>query len=231
MTTRLRFQTLLFDVDGTLIDSNGAHAQAWAQALREHGVAVDADRVRPLIGMGGDKLLPAIAHVGEDSAVGRAISQRKKELFGKLLPGLEPTPGARPLLQYLREQDVDLVIATSADDRELTALLQRAGVHELIPERASRADAEASKPDPDIVRAALAKAGARPESTALVGDTPYDIQAAARAGIGALALRCGGHWSDSSLSGALEIFDDPAALLARWRERAKASSAPSAASR
>jgi beta-phosphoglucomutase-like phosphatase (HAD superfamily) len=144
VTSRLRFQTLLFDVDGTLIDSNGAHAYAWMQALREHGFAVDADQVRPSIGMGGDKLLPAIAHVGEDSVLGQAISRRKKDIFGGLLPTLEPTPGARPLLEYLREQGVDLVIATSADDQELTALLERAGVDDLIPKRTSKDDAPSS---------------------------------------------------------------------------------------
>jgi len=167
--------------------------------------------------MGGDKLLPAIAHVSEDSTLGQAIAKRKKGIFDGLLPSLRPTSGARALLEYLVERNTNLVIATSADDRELNALLQRAGVDDLIPERASKDDAAESKPDPDIVRAALARARARPDRTVLIGDTPYDIEAAARAGIGAIALRCGGYWPDSSLSGALEIFDDPGALLAHWR--------------
>jgi HAD superfamily hydrolase (TIGR01509 family) len=218
VSTPLRFETLLFDVDGTLIDSNAAHARAWAQSLSEHGVAADDAQVRRLIGMGGDKLLPAIAHVSEDSTLGQAIAKRKKAIFDGLLPSLRPTSGARALLEYLVERNTNLVIATSADDREVNALLQRAGVDDLIPERASKDDAAESKPDPDIVRAALAKAGARPDRTVLIGDTPYDIEAAARAGIGAIALRCGGYWPDSSLTGALEIFDDPSALLEHWRE-------------
>ena len=219
---RLPFEALLFDVDGTLIDSNGAHAEAWAQALCDHDVAVELGQVRRLIGMGGDKLLPALAGVSEDSALGQAISRRKKEIFETLLPGLQPTPGARNLLEYLREQRVTLIVATSAGDSEVSALLQRAGVDDLIPDRASKDDAEESKPDPDIVQAALAKSRARPEHTLMVGDTPYDVEAADRAGIGALALRCGGYWPDSSLWGALEIFDDPGALLARLREPTRA---------
>jgi HAD superfamily hydrolase (TIGR01549 family) len=168
--------------------------------------------------MGADKLLPAVADVSDDSTLGQAIGQRKKAIFATLLPDLQSTPGARPLLEYLRERGTQLVIATSADDREMDALLQRAGVADLIPQRASKDDAPASKPDPDIVRAAMAHAGARRESTVMIGDTPYDIEAARRAGIGAIALRCGGHWSDGDLRDALTIVDDPAALLAQWRE-------------
>jgi HAD superfamily hydrolase (TIGR01509 family) len=210
-------ETVLFDVDGTLIDSNGAHAQAWVDSLREHGISVGADQIRRLIGMGGDKLLAAVAHVNEHSELGQAITLRKKAIFETLLPGLQPTLGARALLEYLRDRGVTVVIATSADDREMSALLQRAGVSDLVPARTSKDDAQESKPDPDIVQAALAKAHARPESSVMVGDTPYDIEAAARSGIGAIALRCGGYWTDHSLRGAREIFDDPEALLAFWR--------------
>ena len=112
-----------------------------------------------------------------------------------------------------------MIVATSADDREMNALLHRAGVDDLILSRTSKDDASASKPDPDIVQAALARSWARPKETALIGDTPYDIEAADRAGIEAIALRCGGYWSDSSLQDAARIFDDPQALLAHWRKR------------
>ena len=215
-TPQLRYTTLLFDLDGTLIDSNDAHAEAWAQAMREHGVDAPPAEIRRLIGMGGDRILPAVAHVSEDSDRGRAITRRKKDLFSERLPALEATRGARGLLQFLRDRGIDVVIATSAEDGEMSALLRRAGVDDLIPERASKNDAAASKPDPDIVHAALQRAGARPKHTALVGDTPYDIEAAERAGVDAIALRCGGYWADDSLRGAIAIFDDPEALLAHW---------------
>ncbi len=221
--TRLPFDVVLFDVDGTLIDSNGAHADAWAQALREEGVDVDATRVRPLIGMGADKLLPAIANIHEDSLEGRRVVRRKGALFGRALPFLAPTPGARALLEFLRAQGIDLAIATSADDRELAELLKRAGVEDLFPRRASKDDATESKPDPDIVRAALEKSGAARNRAVMVGDTPYDLEAAKRAGIDAVALRSGGYWADGDLAESVGIFDDPAALHAHWRSKGDGS--------
>jgi HAD superfamily hydrolase (TIGR01509 family) len=207
VTPAFPYRTVLCDVDGTLIDSNGAHADAWTQALIEHGVEVRVGDIRRLIGMGGDKLLPAVAHVEESSPIGAAIGRRKKELFNAALPGLLPTAGARSLLDYLRDRDIDLVVATSADDRE------QAGLEDLFSAHTTKDDAAESKPDPDIVHAALARVQARPESAVMVGDTPYDIEAAHRAGVAAIALRCGGYWTDADLRGAIEICDDPAGLL------------------
>lgn len=218
MTALFHFKTVLFDVDGTLIDSNAAHADAWAQALSEHDVAIDVASIRPLIGMGGDKLLPMAAHVEAESRRGRAITRRKKEIFDERLAGLQATHGARPLVEFLSQRGDDLVIATSADDQEMSALLERAGVADLFPVRASKDDAADSKPDPDIVQAALARVSARPELTVMVGDTPYDVEAARRAGVRTIALRCGGHWTDKDLHGAIAIFDDPADLLRQLRE-------------
>ena len=208
---------VLFDVDGTLIDSNAAHAETWAQALTEHGCPRDAGQVRPLIGMGSDKLLPVIAGLEAESREGRTIAQRKQELFAERLPRLQPTRGARALVAHLRERGKTMVVATSAGSEEMHAILRQAGVADLIPARTSSDDAEESKPDPDIVLAALRRAGAAPDATVMIGDTPYDIEAARRAKIDAMALRCGGYWPDGSLGGALAIFDDPEALLQRWR--------------
>jgi len=207
------YGTVLFDVDGTLIDSNGAHASAWTQALQHQGFRVRLEDVRRRIGMGGDKLLPAVAGIAEDSEEGKAVVSEKKAIFSSLLPALQSTPGARALVEHLAASGVDLVIATSADDKELDAVLTQAGVADLFPTRTSKDDANESKPDPDIVQAALHKAQARPERTVMIGDTPYDIEAAARAGIVCVALRSGGGWSDSELFAALALFDDPADLL------------------
>lgn len=217
MSTLAHIKTLLFDVDGTLLDSNGAHARSWTEALRDLGITVDDAQMRRLIGMGGDKLLPAAAGVSEDSPLGRAAATRKKEIFATLLSSVAPTRGARPLVEYVRGRGVALAIATSADDKEVTALLRQAGVDDLFDRRASKDDAPQSKPDPDIVHAAMARARADAATTLLVGDTPYDIEAADRAGIAAVALRCGGYWSDADLRRAILIVDDPQALLARWR--------------
>jgi HAD superfamily hydrolase (TIGR01509 family) len=208
---------LLIDVDGTLIESNAAHAETWAQALTEHGIPRGPSQIRPLVGMGGDQLLPRAAGLDPESAAAEAIVARKQALFAERLPALQPTPGSRALLAMLRRARKDLVIATSADEQEMAALLAQAGVADLIPERTSADDASRSKPDPQIVRAALRRAGSRPETTVMIGDTPYDIEAAHRAGIPAIALRCGGYWTDAAFHGALAIFDHPAALLAYWR--------------
>ena len=216
--TRPFFRTALFDVDGTLIDSNGAHALSWQQALAEHGKPVSLDAVRRLIGMGGDKLLPSLSEIDEESAVGKAISARKKALFAAYLPTLQPTRGARALLEYLRRHGVTTVVATSAGDDEVAALLAQANVADLLQERASKDSAARSKPDPDIVHAALSRANARVEGAVLVGDTPYDLEAASRAGIPAIALRCGRTWTDVDFADAIAIFDDPADLQNHWED-------------
>lgn len=209
----------MFDVGGTLIDSNGAHADAYLEALRLHGLKSDPVQIRRLIGMGGDKVIPEIAGVSEESSMGISIAREKKSIFTRLLPALRPTRGARELLLFIRDAGIDLVIATSASEDELSSLLQQVGVADLIPERATKDDAESSKPEPDIIRAALDKAGADPEQTIMVGDTPYDVEAAARLAVETMALRCGGFWADGALRGAAGIFDDPADLLEHWRAK------------
>ena len=115
------------------------------------------------------------------------------------------------------QQHKAVVIATSAGDDEMDALLRQAGVGDLIPKRTSSDDADRSKPDPDIVLATLQQTGSAPDHTVMIGDTPYDVEAARRAGVRAIALRCGGHWSDVDLEGAIHIVDDPAGLLAYWQ--------------
>ena len=211
-----RVSTVIFDVDGTLIDSNAAHAETWAQALTEHGFPRDAAQIRPLIGMGSDKLLPTLG-LEEGSPIGEEVARRKKELFAERRPHLQPTRGASALVSFLREQHKTLVIATSADEDEMDALLEQAGVSDLISRRTSSDDAEHSKPAPDIVLAALQRSGARPADAVMIGDTPYDVEAARRADIRAIALRSGGYWSARDLGSAIAIYNDPADLLTNWQ--------------
>jgi HAD superfamily hydrolase (TIGR01549 family) len=181
-------------------------------------MTMTADRLRPLIGMGGDRVLPRVAGISEPLPLGQAIVKRKQEAFARLLPALQATRGARPLLLELRRQGLAIGIATSAGEEEARALLAKAGVADLVPEPTSKDDAQHSKPAPDIVLAAMAERGGLAATTVMVGDTPYDVEAALRAGVRAIALRCGGHWGDADFKGASAIYDDPEALLAHWGE-------------
>jgi HAD superfamily hydrolase (TIGR01509 family) len=207
------FRAVIFDVDGTLVDSNDAHANAWVQALAESGRRVEFSRVRPLIGKGGDKLLPEVTGLSLESPEGKAIAQRRREIFaGDYLPRLQATPGARRLLEWLRDERMKLVVATSAEEEEVQGLLRVAGAEKMFESMASSDDAQRSKPDPDIVAAALKRADCPAEQTIMIGDTPYDVEAARRTGIRIIGLRSGG-WSDAELQGAIAIYQDPADLV------------------
>lgn len=214
-----RLAAVILDVDGTLLLSNDAHAMAFVDAAGELGhEGVRFEDVRPLIGMGGDKLIPRVFGFEKDGRRGRALSERKGEIFrARYLPALEPAPGARALLERLRADGLRLVVATSADERDLEGLLTRAGVADLVEDSTSASDVEESKPDPDVVKAALGKAGADPWDVVMIGDTPYDVESAARAGVGIIGVRCGG-WSDADLAGALRVYDDPADILSHLDE-------------
>jgi HAD superfamily hydrolase (TIGR01509 family) len=213
-----RIRAVILDVDGTLIDSNDAHARAFVDAAREQGHEADFETVRRLIGKGGDKLIPEAFGFSKESGEGERLDERKKEIFReRYLPSLEPTPGARPLLHRLRDDGIKLVVATSAGGDEVEGLLEQAGVEDLIQAATSSSDAEESKPDPDIVEAALEQAGFPPDQVVMLGDTPYDVEAATRAGIAIVAVRTGG-WEDADLRGAVAVYDDPAALLEAFDE-------------
>ena len=207
------YRAVIFDIDGTLVDSNDAHAQAWVEALSEHGRHVEFTRVRPLIGMGGDKLLPDVTGLSVDSPEGAAISARRGEIFlQRFLPRLQPTRDARELLHALRDDNLKLYVASSAKKQELEPLLRVAGADQFMEATTSSDDADRSKPDPDIVAAALKESGRAKHEAIMIGDTPYDVEAALRAGINIIALRSGG-WPDRNLEGALAVYDDPADLL------------------
>ena len=210
------YRGVILDVDGTLVASNDAHARAWVEALAEQGVHVPFEEVRRRIGMGGDKLLPAVSGISEDSRQGQAISKRRREIFkSRYLPSLQPTPGARELLLHLRRRGLRLAVASSAKEDELKGLLDLVGADDLIPHKTSSDDADESKPAPDIVQAALKQLRLPADAAVMLGDTPYDIESGSRAGVGVIAVRCGG-WSDADLRGALAVYDDPADLLAHF---------------
>jgi HAD superfamily hydrolase (TIGR01509 family) len=210
---------VILDIDGTLLDSNAEHAEAWSDALAEHGYYIDASRIRPLIGMGGDKVLPTLIGLSEESPTGRKISRRRGEIFrAKYLPRIRPFPQVRDLVERLEREGRTIVVASSASKEDLRALLEKAGVRDLLDGETSSDDAERSKPDPDIVHAAMEKLDLPPERVVMIGDTPYDVEAATRAGIRTIALRSGGCWTDPELHGATAIYSNPADLLAHLDE-------------
>ena len=207
---------VIFDIDGTLLDSNDAHAQSWVDTFAEAGYSVPFEIVRPLIGMGADKLLPKTIGIRHDSEEGKKLTERLSEIFRKsYLPHLRPLRGSRALVLRVREDGLKAIVATSAKDEQLKGLLKAAEVEDLMQEKATASDAKRSKPDPDIVDAAIEKSGVSPRNLVMIGDTPYDIEAATRAGVRIIAFRSGG-WDDDSLKGAAEIYDGPEDLLSHY---------------
>jgi HAD superfamily hydrolase (TIGR01509 family) len=213
-----RVRAVLFDVDGTLLDSNDAHARSWLDVLRGHGKDVPLDLVRSKIGMGGDKLLMQLAGIDSESLEGKLLADRRTALFkAYYLPNLGPLPGARQLVERLRLRGFACAVVTSAGGAELADLLREAAVANLFDLLVTSDDVDRSKPDPDLVQAALEKLAVGPREAVLIGDTPYDIASAARAGVSTIALRSGG-WKDRDLQGAIAIYDHPADLLSRLNE-------------
>jgi HAD superfamily hydrolase (TIGR01509 family) len=208
---------VIFDVDGTLVDSNDAHANSWVDTFAEAGYGVPFEVVRPLIGMGGDKLLPRTIGIRNDSEEGKKLSKRRSEIFReRYLPRLRAFPGSRDLVSRIRSDGLKAIVATSAKDKELEGLLKAAEVDDLMEDKASASDAKRSKPDPDIVKAAIEESGLSAEDLVMIGDTPYDVEAATTAKVRCIAFRSGG-WSDKDLDGAVEIYDGPADLLAHYQ--------------
>jgi len=213
----MKLQAVILDIDGTLVLSNDAHAQAWAEAFAAYGYEVPFEKVRPLIGMGGDQVIPKmVSGLSDEEGDGKKIAQRRKELIvNRFAPELSPAPGSRELLLKMQQQGLRLIIATSATAEELSPLLKAAQVDDLLDEAATSSDAEASKPEPDIVEAALSKLKLEASQTVMLADTPYDIEAAGKCGVPVIAFRCGG-FDDASLANAAEIYDHPADLLAHY---------------
>jgi HAD superfamily hydrolase (TIGR01509 family) len=212
-----KVEAVILDIDGTLLLSNDAHARAFVQAAAELGISgAPFEEVRRMIGMGGDKLIPKAFGIDSESERGKELDDRKGEIFrSQFGPRLEPTPGARALLERFREEGLPRVVATSASGDDLQLLLERAGITDLIDDCTSSSDVENSKPDPDVVAKALEMTGAAAEGVVMIGDTPYDVEAALRAGVRIVAVRTGG-WSDDELAGAIAVYRDPEELLRRY---------------
>lgn len=213
-------RTVIFDVDGTLIDSNDQHALAWLKTLRRFGHTVAFEDVRAQIGKGGDQLMPVFLSEQEIEERGEAITQFRSALFKReFLPGLQPFDGVRDLFERIRADGRSVVLASSATGPELDRYKEIAGITDLVDGAASADDAEHSKPEPDIFKAALRSAGVAPQEAMVVGDTPYDAEAALKAGLRPIGVSCGlFREAELRAAGCGAVYRDPAHLLESYDE-------------
>ena len=202
----------ILDLDGTLVDSNYHHALAWFRALSEQTIVIPLWRLHRHVGIGGDKYVAAVAGDEVESRLGNQLRKRWEQLFDELLPEVEPLEGAYSLMAQLKERGHRIVLASSAIQSHFDAFVDhKLGARELADAWTTSDDVQASKPAPDLVEAALAKAGTR--TAVMIGDTPWDCEAARKAGIPTICLLTGG-FSEAELrdAGAESVFDSPNTL-------------------
>lgn len=212
----MQIRAVLFDLDGTLVDSNARHVAAWAQAFSEAGHAIPSDLIHAQIGKGADMLVPALLP-GAEETVTQKLGDRHGAIFkDRHLARVEPFPDSHALLARVAESGRAIVLASSASQEELEYYLDLLDARRLVSASTSGDDVKRSKPAPDIFAAALARLdGIGPDAAIAVGDSPYDIESAGGAGVATVAVRSGG-FPDDALVGALALYDDAAALLARF---------------
>jgi HAD superfamily hydrolase (TIGR01549 family) len=212
-------KAIIFDVDGTLVDSVDLHAKAWADAFGAFGHDIGVEELRRQIGKGGDQLLPVFMSKEEIAEKGEALETfRSKVLKEKYLSQITAFADVRALFERLIADGKDIVLASSAKAEELQTYKKITGIEDLLHAQTSSGDAEKSKPHPDIFIAAMRKLeGIDTGEVLVVGDTPYDAEAAAKAGLKTVGFLCGG-WSEAELrqAGCIAVYRDPADLLARY---------------
>lgn len=206
---------MLFDVDGTLVDSNYLHIQAWQEAFETVGHPVDGWRVHRAIGMDSAVLLGEL--LGDEAErLGEQAASEHAERYRRLVPRLRPLPGAQDLIASLHDRGIAVVLATSAPSDEMEILLEVLGLQEGDLVTTDADDVDEAKPHPGIVQVALARAAVDAERAVFVGDSVWDMVAARRAGVAAVGVRSGGVGAEElSAAGAREVVDDAQELLAR----------------
>jgi HAD superfamily hydrolase (TIGR01509 family) len=205
---------VLFDVDGTLVDSNYLHAVCWWEAFTQAGHDVPMARIHRAIGMGSGQMLDALLPGGRDRDGDDGLRAAHGALYATYWSRQRPLPGAADLLRACKKRGLRVVLATSADEREFAALRAALGAGDAIDDVTSSADVERSKPAPDLVRVALDKARVEPDAAVFVGDTVWDVQACAKADVPCIGLLSGGIGGAELLdAGAAEVYEGPAELL------------------
>ena len=204
----------VLDIDGTLVDSNYQHALAWYRALRSVGETYPVWRLHRLIGMGGDQVVTAVGGEDLERRVGDQAREQQGREVDELLEEMAPLPGARDLLEAIKERGHRLVLASSAQQRHVDVFLDKLDARGIADAWTSSADVETSKPAPDLLQVALEKLGAPPDvPSVVIGDSVWDVEAAKRAGMPAFVVRSGGFGDDELReAGAIAIYDTPGDL-------------------
>ena len=214
-------KAVIFDIDGTLVDSVDLHAQAWKEAFQHFGYDFDLGEIRHQIGKGSDKLIPHFLPPKEVEHISNELDEFRGKLWkSKYLPKVKPFPKVRELFLRILQDGPRIVLASSAKGDEVETYKKIAQIDDLVEKETSSDDVENSKPDPDIIHAAIKKLGeVHPHEVLMVGDTPYDVEAAKKAGVATIAVLCGGFpESELRVAGAAAIYRDPADLLDHYEE-------------
>ncbi len=209
----------VLDIDGTLVDTNYQHAIAWYRAFRRHGIVLPVWSIHRHIGMGGDQLVGALCDEKTEEEMGDEIRETESSIYRELIGEVETMPSSRELIGELKRRGHAVVLASSAKDWEVEHYLDLLDARELADGWTTSADVEATKPHPDLVHAALEKAGST--DAVMVGDTTWDIKAAQAAGVPTIAVRTGGFGADELTSaGAAQVFESVAELCAELDQTA-----------
>jgi HAD superfamily hydrolase (TIGR01509 family) len=208
--------TAILDIDGTLVDTNYQHALAWFRAFTRHDIVLPLWRIHRHIGMGGDQVVTSLCGEDTERELGDDIRDAEKEEYGKLIGEVRTMKHSRELISSLKERGHVVVLASSAKEDEVDVYLDLLDARDLADAWTTSADVEATKPEPDLVKAALDRVDAEPDDAVMVGDTPWDVKAAAQAGVGTLAVMTGG-FAEQELrdAGANEVFESVADLCDR----------------
>jgi phosphoglycolate phosphatase-like HAD superfamily hydrolase len=209
----------ILDIDGTLVDTNYHHVYTWSQALRQHGFVVPLWRIHRTVGQGGDQLVKSLIGEQADGEVGDDVRAAEGVLFFQIIFGVQPFDGATELIDVLKERGRTVVLASSAKSTELEHYLDLLDARERVDAWTMKEDVKETKPAPDLVGAALEKAGVEAADAVMVGDTPWDVKAAEPLGVPVVAVLTGG-FSEQELreAGAVAVFESIPELLERIEE-------------
>ena len=219
-----QIQAAIFDLDGTLVDSNDLHTEAWQETFRHFGKEIPYQKLRQQIGKGGDQYLPEFLNEHELREIGPAVEKFRGDLFTeKYLDRVQPFPQVRDLFERLRCDGKRIALASSGNENEIAHYTKLLNVGDLIEARTTKSDVQHSKPRPDVFVSTLNLLHLHPQDALVIGDTPYDVVAAKKIELRTIALLCGGFPEDDlRASGAIALYRDPADLLEKYARSALA---------